>query len=146
MAEDDTHTVQIYQHISASKHMHTHWAHSYAHLAGSEEVKPRLSTFVLLIDQNVSMGNERSQGGKLNQRQTLTVTKCGDCVPLSAPHKALLREQLTAINYFKICELTWALRPIRFRAAGHQWIYHYCISQEHASGQGERGKKNINNI
>lgn len=87
------------------------------------------------------MGNERSQGGKLNQRQTLTVTKCGACVPLAASHKALLREQLTAVNDFKICELTWALRPIRFKAAGHQWIYHCCISQEHASGQRKRERE-----
>lgn len=82
MAKDDTHTVQIHRHIPAAKQ--THLAHRYAHLAGPEEVKPRLSTFVLLIDQNVSMGNERSQGGKLNQRQTLTMAKCGACVPLAA--------------------------------------------------------------
>lgn len=61
------------------------------HLSGSEEVKPRLSTFVFCIDQNVLLGNERSQGGKLNQRQILTVTECGECVPPPAVSRRKLR-------------------------------------------------------
>lgn len=109
--------------------------HSSVRLAGSEKVKPRLSTFVLHIDQNVPLGNERSGGGEVNQRQILTVTKCGERVPPPAPPKALLREQLASVNYVKNCEVTWAPRPIRFKAAGHHWIYRGCTSQEHVPGQ-----------
>lgn len=37
------------------------------------EVTPRSQTFVLHIDQNVPLGNERSEGIKLNQRQILNM-------------------------------------------------------------------------
>lgn len=56
-------------------------------------------------------------------------------VPSTYSPKALLRERLASVNYSKICEVTWALRPIRFKASGHQRIYHSCTSQEHVSGQ-----------
>lgn len=76
------------------------------------------------------------------QTKSKTYTNSDKTWRVCLPPKALLREQLASVNYVKICEVTQALRPIRFKAAGHRWIYRCCTSQEHVPGQ---RKNNIQN-